>query len=247
MAFELIDLRTKLKEGTIGDLSLAVKVVNRLKDIRSVISFPNLSNKVNDWKIVVFTDAALCNINNGTASTAGYIVWLMDCHGKCSPLSWHADKIKRVVRSTIAAEALSLQEGLESAFYYRKMLEDILGVSTKTIPIIAYVDNKSVIEAIYSTKLVDDKWLRVDIAAISQSLAKDEVSDQMVPRKSSSGGLHDKAWSFWVQSTKCSCRGKDARRLFIIITHLTTLSGRFEIYHFYKFVSYSFLFFILLK
>ena len=177
MAFELIDLRTKLKEGTIGDLSLAVKVVNRLKDIRSVISFPNLSNKVNDWKIVVFTDAALCNINNGTASTAGYIVWLMDCHGKCSPLSWHADKIKRVVRSTIAAEALSLQEGLESAFYYRKMLEDILGVSTKTIPIIAYVDNKSVIEAIYSTKLVDDKWLRVDIAAISQSLAKDEVSE----------------------------------------------------------------------
>ena len=68
MAFELIDLSTKLKEGTIGDLSRAVKVVKRLKDIRSVISFPNLSNKVNDWKIVVFTDAALCNINNGTAS-----------------------------------------------------------------------------------------------------------------------------------------------------------------------------------
>ena len=126
---------------------------------------------------MVFTDAALCNIINGTASTAGYIVWLMDCHGKCSPLSWHAGKIKRVVRSTTAAEALSLQEGLESAFYYRKMLEDILGVSTKTIPIIAYVENKSVIEAIYSTKLVDDKWLRVDIAAISQSLARDEVSE----------------------------------------------------------------------
>ena len=103
MAFELIDLSTKLKEGTISDLSRAVKVVNRLKDIRSVISFPNLSNKVNDWKIAVFTDAALCNINNGTASTAGYIVWLMDCHGKCSPLSWLAGKIKRVERSTIAA------------------------------------------------------------------------------------------------------------------------------------------------
>ena len=57
------------------------------------------------------------------------------------------------------------------------MLEDILGVSAKTIPIIAYVENKSVIEAIYSTKLVDDKWLRVDITAISQSLARDEVSE----------------------------------------------------------------------
>lgn len=204
LAFELIDLSTKLKEATIGDLSRAIKVVNRLKDIRSVISFPNLSNKVNDWKIMVFTDAALCNLSNGTGSTAGYIVWLMDCHGKCSPLSWHAGKIKRVVRSTIAAEALSLQEGLESAFYYRKMLEDILGVSTKTIPIVAYIDNKSVIEAIHSTKLVDDKRLRVDIAAISQSLARNEVSEiKWCPGKTHLAD-YDKAWSFWVQPTKCS-------------------------------------------
>ena len=104
MAFELIDLITKLNEGTIGDLSRAVKVVNRLKDIRSVISFPNLSNKSNDWKIVVFTDAALCNINNGTASTAGYIVWLIDCHGKCSPLSWHAGFALPIAIVAICAE-----------------------------------------------------------------------------------------------------------------------------------------------
>ena len=99
----------------------------------------------------------------------------MDCHGKCCPLSGHANKIKRVVRSTIAAEALSLQEGLECGFYYRKMIEDMLDITTKTIPIIAYVDNKSVIEVVYSTKLVDDKRLRVDIAAISESLARNEI------------------------------------------------------------------------
>lgn len=177
MGFELIDLSTKLKQGNISDLSRAIKAVNRLKDIRSMISFPNLSRDVSDWKIVVFTDASLCNINNGTGSTGGHIVWLADCHGKCCPLSWHTNKIKRVVRSTIAAEALSLQEGLECSFYYRKMIEDIVGISHKTIPIIAYVDNKSVIEAVYSTKLVDDKRLRVDIAAINESLARNEVSE----------------------------------------------------------------------
>ena len=96
---------------------------------------------------MVFTDASLCNINKGTGSIAGYIVWLMSCHGKCCPLSWHANKIKRVVRSTIAAETLSLQEGLENGFYYRRMLEEILGMSTKTIPIITYTDNKSVTKA----------------------------------------------------------------------------------------------------
>ena len=160
MAFELIDLSTKLKEGKISDLSRAIKAVNRLKDIRSMISFPALSRNIDDWKIVVFTDASLCNINTGTGSAAGHIIWLMDCHGKCCPLSWHASKIKRVVRSTIAAEALSLQEGLECGFYYRKMIEDMLGISTKTIPIIAYVDNKSVIEAVYSTKLVEGRHCR---------------------------------------------------------------------------------------
>ena len=142
MAFEQIDLSTKLKEGTINDLSRAIKAVNRLKDIRSMILFPKLSKNIKDWNIVVFTDASLCNINCGTGSTAGHIVWLMDCYGKCCPLSWHANKIKWVVRSTIAAEALSLQEGLECGFCYRKIIEDILGISNKTIPIIAFVDKE---------------------------------------------------------------------------------------------------------
>ena len=157
MAFELIDQSTKLREGSIGDLSRAIKSVNRLKDMRSFITFPDLSKDSNDWKIVVFTDASLCNINDGTGSTAGHVVWLVDMKGKCSPLFWHAGKIRRVVRSTIAAEALSLQEGLESAMYYRHMIAEIVGKTSKTIPIIAYVDNKSVTEAVRSTKLVDDK------------------------------------------------------------------------------------------
>ena len=106
-----------------------------------MILFPTLSTDVNDWKVVVFTDASLCNINDGTGSIGGHIVWLVDCHGKCCPLSWHANKIKRVVRSIIAAETLSLQ-GLESSFYYRKMLENIIGIPHKTIPIIAYCMTK---------------------------------------------------------------------------------------------------------
>ena len=56
------------------------------------------------------------------------------------------------------------------------MLEEVLVISNKTIKIIAYTDNKSVTEAVCSTKLLDDKRLRVDIAAISQSLVRNEVS-----------------------------------------------------------------------
>ena len=171
------DLSIKRKQATVGDLTKAVKAVNRVKDVRSMISFPRLSKNIRDWRIVVFTDASLCNINSGTGSTAAYVVWLADNQGKCCPLAWHTNKIKRVVRSTIAAEALSLQEGLECGYYYRQMLDDIMKLEENTIPIIAYVDNKSVIEAVHSTKLVDDKRLRVDIAAISESLSRNEVKE----------------------------------------------------------------------
>ena len=60
MAFELIDLSTKLKQDTISDLARAIKAVNTLKDIRSTILFPNLSREVSDWRIIAFTDASLC-------------------------------------------------------------------------------------------------------------------------------------------------------------------------------------------
>ena len=149
LAFELIDLSTKLKQDNISDLSSSIKAVNRLKGVNSMILFPTLSTDVNGWKVVIFTGASLFNINDGTGSTGGHKVWLVDRHGKCCPLSWHANKIKRVVRSTIAAETLSLQEGLESSFYCRKMLENIIGIPHKTSPVIAYVDNKSVIEAVH--------------------------------------------------------------------------------------------------
>ncbi len=39
MAFELLDLSTKLKEATVCDLSRAIQSINRLKDIKSVICF----------------------------------------------------------------------------------------------------------------------------------------------------------------------------------------------------------------
>lgn len=174
MAFELIAMSTKLKQGKVEDLIRAIKKVNRLKDIRSFVSFPKLDKT--KLKVVVFTDASLGNINEGTGSTGAYIVWLMDSSGRCCPIAWNAHKIKRVVRSTLAAETLSLQEGLEAGFYYRQMVEEILGFESKTIPIEAYIDNKSVIEAIISTRMVEDKRLRVDVASIQELIKLNDIN-----------------------------------------------------------------------
>ena len=145
------------------------------------MTFPKM-DKTRELKIVIFTDASLGNINEGTGSTGAFIVWLMDDTGQCCPIAWNAKKIKRVVRSTLAAEMLSLEEGLEASIYYRHMLEDVLGLETRTIKIEAFVDNKSVIEALLSTRMVEDKRLRVDVAAIQESLKLHDINKiQWIP------------------------------------------------------------------
>ena len=93
----------------------------------------------------MFTDAAHANLD-GTGSVSGHIVFLADGKGNSCPLNWQANKIRCIVRSTLAAEALSLQEGLEDCQYIRGMIEEIFGMKNPTIPITAYIDNKSVVE-----------------------------------------------------------------------------------------------------
>ena len=180
MAFELIDLSTKLKQANVEDLTRASKCVNHLKLNVSVVCFRRLSWR-GEWRIVLFTDAAWANLEN-CGSVGGHICFVEDCEGYMCPISWNANKIKRVVRSTLAAEMLSLQQGLEDALYARAILTDLLQKTPDNIPIVAYVDNKSVVEALGSTRMVDDKRLRVDVAAIKETLEKGEISNiQWVP------------------------------------------------------------------
>ena len=50
------------------------------------------------------------------------------------------------------------------------------------IPIIVFIDNKSIVEALQSTKLVDDMHLKIDVAAISEMQLNNSLHE-MVPWK----------------------------------------------------------------
>jgi hypothetical protein len=116
MAFEMISLSTKLKNGTVDDLLQARKVIRSLKQTEAIVHFPQLSQNM-EWRIVLFTDASHANICQGTGSVGAHVAFLVDKSGACCPIDWQANKIKRVVRSTLAAETLSVQEGHDSAYY----------------------------------------------------------------------------------------------------------------------------------
>ena len=100
----------------------------------------------------------------------------MNPGGNVCTLSWSSSRIKRVVRSTLSAEMLSLQEGIDNAIYIRGMIAEIMNKPPCSLSIIAYVDNKSVTQALCSTKLVDDKRLRVDVASIQQNISDHEIT-----------------------------------------------------------------------
>ena len=163
--FDVINLSMKLRQATVTDLNQANRTFIKLQEYHSLIRYPVLKGEL---KLIVFTDAALGNLEDNVSSTCGILVFLCDGLNQACPLSWRANKIRRVVNSTLAAETLALQEGIKEAIYIQTLLKEML--PSRSIPIDAFVDNKSLVDAIRSTKLVDDRRLRIDIGSLKQTL-----------------------------------------------------------------------------
>ena len=82
--------------------------------------------------------------------------------------------------STSAAEALSLQSSLSHAIFLRALLTETLGVEDSKIPIRSYIDSNDLFQAIKSTKFVEDKRQRLDIALIKQDVEEQAVEVRWV-------------------------------------------------------------------
>ena len=77
-------------------------------------------------------------------------------------------KLKWIVRSTFAAKTLPLNDGCDSAFYMSKLISSIMSSGNSLLKIVAVTGNQSAIDAIYSTSVVFDKWLRIELATLPQ-------------------------------------------------------------------------------
>lgn len=133
-----------------------------------------------DLRIEVYSDASWANLPDGVSSARGSIIMLTSCDDrdyKCVPLDWSSNKIKRIVHSTIAAEALAILDSTDNAIYLGSLLTEIYKESYKQneIPITVYTDNKSVWENVYSSKQVNEKRLRVTMAELQQLVKRKEL------------------------------------------------------------------------
>ena len=151
----------------------ARKIMKSLLQLENKVVFPKLNEQ--NLKIIVYTDASFGNLNDGVDSMGANIVFLADHRGNCIPISWEANKVKRVVKSTIAAETLALANGLDNAIFTRRSLVEMLGMKEDSIAIEAVIDNKSCLEALQSTSLVNDKRLRREIRSIQELLQRRQI------------------------------------------------------------------------
>ena len=176
VSFSMINLSTKFNKAHTSHLKESVKLIKTLKTDKLDIVFPRLDS-LHGLKLIVYTDASLANLN-GVDSCGGHIIFLSDSHNQCSTLAWHSGKLKRIARSTLAAESMALSDGIEEAMYLRKIIQFSIGGE---LPIIAVTDNKSLLQAINSTHLVQEKRLRIDISAIKEVVESECVSVTWVP------------------------------------------------------------------
>ena len=109
--------------------------MRKVKEVKSTVHFPEHGSSLS---LKVFTDAAHGNFPDGFSSTMGLVVFLAG-NGRVAPVSWRANKIRLVVKSSLTAEALALQERVDEAVYIQQMLSE-MGLQ---VSIHAFVDNRN--------------------------------------------------------------------------------------------------------
>ena len=195
-----MDIAVDVSEGagaahapTVGDMKRNIKIAKHVAATaaRAIVLRPIELAFV---CIVLFADGSWANEGNRTKG--GHGVFLADRRklGSCKPstaclLTWLSATLKRVCTSTFDSETLSLLRGVDDltalAFLVSEMrygrLPNILEralvcgfgmreVPRPRIPMFAYCDGKSVIDAIYSSRWqIKSKRRRVDLASLRES------------------------------------------------------------------------------
>ena len=174
IGFGVCQLSSTFKNATVNHLNKANKLLRHVKNTPNSICFPTFSN-LKSLKVVVYADASFGNLPKG-GSQGGQIIFLADKNDNSCPLTWKSNKIKRVVKSTLAAETLSFVEGCDTGILMSKIVSEIIfGDKNSSIHIHCRIDNKSLYDAAYTTKTISDTRLQIEMSIVREMIEKKEV------------------------------------------------------------------------
>ena len=121
------------------------------------------------------TDASYDNLPYGR-SQGGHIRFLSDSYNNSCPVAWRSTKIKRVVKSTLAAETLAFVDGAEQAFLMSHLIAEIIYKKKKSnLTIECRTDNKSLFQASHTLKTLSDSRLNVEMVLVRRMLEREEI------------------------------------------------------------------------
>lgn len=171
ISYDVSELSKAFKEGTTKDMRKVIKVVRKVKSIMGEVVLRELEEKNLHWE--AYADASFGNIEDGHTQI-GYIISLTDGMNRC-PIWWKSRKARRVAKSTIEAEALSVGEAIEGVIYFNRLWKEIVG--ERELEALVMTDSKTLMTAIKSSTGVSSKRLKIDIAAIRETIESGEIRE----------------------------------------------------------------------
>ena len=120
-------------------------------------------------------DPAFGNLHDGGSQNA-YLIFLVNPNEKFNLISWQPKVIKRMVHNSLAAEALAVLDGIDSALYIAALLNELIyDKSEEKIPIHCFTDNRSLCNVLASNKYAAEKRLRIDIGALKEAIKNNAI------------------------------------------------------------------------
>ena len=153
---QVSNISARITKATVQDIRETNKIIKFAKINRSFITFPSLH--LSSAKVTMYSDASFNNLCNG-ASQGGHVVLLTNQFNNSCPISWKSNKVRRIARSTLAAETLSFSDGSNTAYFINQLVQEA-GLVRLLSPIFTYTDNRLLHDSANTTT----KFLTTDCA-----------------------------------------------------------------------------------
>ena len=169
ISYDVCELSVALKAATVENILQLNKVIVRIRSEEFKLWFPKLSSMRSAY-LECYADASYANLPD-EGSQGGFVIFLKN--GERCPIAWQSKKLKRVVNSTLAAEAMSLLEGAGVATYIAELIAEMTGASRMKIH--CFTDCKSLFDNLQTYHKVEDRRTRIDMACIRDMVEKQEI------------------------------------------------------------------------
>ena len=227
-------------KGCVSHVQLYNKALREMKERRICMKFPS-DVPIESWRIMAIADAGWGTRGNGE-SQGGYVLCLCNSPmleqkpATCWIVDWSSKKLRRAVRSSVAAETLAGQNGLDAIEMFQALVEEVLnGVSPKEFreqrpanPAALVVDSKGFYDAVSrsccSQAISLERRLQIDYAIAKETMQNQNilifwinnlrmVADILTKLRGDSKPLYDllETWRYHIKPCLESGRKEKAR------------------------------------